>query len=262
MKINDARQKLIDNKSVWIKGLDNYDSIFSLKDFKTITSYQFSSRTYFMFLATYNIVINNDLITARNWFFHAALSDLYKARYHKNGIGNVNSINSAIPSLLSDDIIIFKSIPNWKNKIFHEENIKRGVIFYIIKNLIAHDYKTANDLWLKGKSHPVKKASWYTIERKILRAMIDKDDEKTIEAIMEFLTPENIEKSLDDVFVSGYFFNTMTIAYLKLAYHLGMNIDIKHELVPKELVEFKPLDNYEIKYDFMKRDDIKDILDV
>ena len=262
MTFDDAEQVLERSKETSLKRLSIAEKqFFELGDGSDFTLGQKNSYSAFYGLAEEAFVIRNKINDCKNWCFHASLSHLINSRFTNVGVA-VNGIGPAIAPLLSDNIKIIKDVVNWKNNNFHDHFMRKGAIFYIVKYLIAGDYETAQALWMKGKSHPVKKAAWYAIERDILRAMIDKDEVKTREAILHFLTPESIEKTLDDVFVSGYFFNTMTIAYLKLAYHLGMNLEIEHELVPKELVEFAPLDKYEIKYDFMKRDDLKDILDV
>jgi hypothetical protein len=87
--------------------------------------------------------------------------------------------------------------------------------------------------------------------------MILKDEKGLSECIYRLLEigQDVYKKSRDK---EPYLIDVRALSYIKLAYHLGMDISIEHELIPQDLVPFKPLENYQLLYDFMKRDDLPD----
>ncbi len=51
--------------------------------------------------------------------------------------------------------------------------------------------------------------------------------------------------------IAAEYISTPALGYAKLAWLKGMEVDIDHPFVPKELLPFRPLDKYENRYSFL-----------
>jgi hypothetical protein len=236
------------------------NSINNLKDIEKLveTSTTVNNQAIFMecfsrfnFLAAHSYIIDKDPAAFRLWSYHAGLSTR-SLGLMENGFDNILlSLSYSQGAILSDHYPLIRDVVNWRSK-YHEESYKRGALFYIAQQLIAGDYDQADALWVKGKSHLEKKLNFFMEERRAMRALIDKDPEALKEALYDMLTPAMIKKTHDPIFVQGYFYHSLALTYVKFAHFLGLFIEIDHELVPRDLQEFAPLDKYEVQYDFMK----------
>lgn len=52
--------------------------------------------------------------------------------------------------------------------------------------------------------------------------------------------------------IAAEYISTPALGYTKLAWLKGMEIEIDHPLIPKELLPCRPLEKYEDTYDFLK----------
>lgn len=236
------------------------NSINNLKDIEKLveTSTTVNNQAIFMecfsrfnYLAAHSYVIDKDPVAFRLWSYHAALSKTTIAT--GKGLGStMTTLGLGYAPFICDHLPVIRNITKWHSQWGIEEDQKRGTIFSIAQQLIAGDYEQADALWVKGKSHLEKKLNFFMEERRAMRALIDKDPEALKEALYDMLTPAMIKKTHDPIFVQGYFYHSLALTYVKFAHFLGMSIEIDHELVPKDLQEFAPLDKYEVQYDFMK----------
>jgi hypothetical protein len=205
----------------------------------------------FNFLAAHSYVIDKDPAAFRLWSYHAALSKTTIAT--GKGLGStMTTLGLGYAPFICDHLPVIRNITKWHSQWGIEEDQKRGTIFSIAQQLIAGDDKKADALWIKGESHLEKKLNFFMEERRAMRALIDKDPEALKEALYDMLTPAMIKKTHDPIFVQGYFYHSLVLTYVKFAHFLGLFIEIDHELVPRDLQEFAPLDKYEVQYDFMK----------
>lgn len=78
------------------------------------------------------------------------------------------------------------------------------------------------------------------------------EDKSKMEEILEKLTSTKIHKKRNDDNVLNKYISLPALGYAKLAWRKGIEVEVKSELVPKELLYIKPLGNYEIPYDFLK----------
>lgn len=222
------------------------------------TKMQKSSYTYLGMLFYYEFIVQNDLVKSKNALFNAARSIQIKAHFTRDGLGNqiFDSIGHLYAPLISDCMPIIEDIPNWRS-FSHRDNIKRGATLYVIQKLLSGDTQSAIEIWNNGKSHLMKKRPFFMIERECVHKMILKDYRGLEDSIYRLLEigEEVYKKSRDK---EPYLIDVRALSYIKLAYHLGMDISIEHELIPQDLVPFQPLEKYHLLYDFMKRDDLPD----
>lgn len=53
--------------------------------------------------------------------------------------------------------------------------------------------------------------------------------------------------------ISQQFISIPALGYAKLAWLKGIEVEIDHPLIPKELLPYKPLEHYDDKYDFLRK---------
>jgi hypothetical protein len=222
------------------------------------TRMQTGMYSYFGVIFYYEFFVQNDLVKAKNALFNTARSMQINAHFSRGGAGSqiLDSIMHLYAPLISDCKPIIKDIPNWRS-FFHEDNIKRGATYYVIQKLLSGDHKSAINIWENGKSHLMKKRPFFMIERECVHKMILKDKKGLVDCLYSMIKiGEDVYKKSRDK--EPYLIDVRALSYIKLAYHLDIDISIEHELIPQDLVPFQPLENYHLLYDFMKRDDLPD----
>lgn len=210
---------------------------------------------YSKFIALFShFFYETNLPKSKNALFNAARSRQITALHGKGlAFGVLNTIVQISAPLLSDYLPIIKDIPNWHGHS-HEDCIKRGALVYVIKELLDGNQQEAEKLWDNGKSHQSKKMPFYLEERECVRCLLERDEQGLEQAVLQLMRPELHKILLDPVYPQHYFFSERAVAYLKLAYHLDMKVHVEHELIPKDLVLFAPIDNYHLLYKFMQRE--------
>jgi hypothetical protein len=255
---NSLIETIINKTKIDSKLLDQFQEYSVFKNTAPVTGYQISAYVMLYTLLTNCFFIEKNLNKSKNTLFNAARSMQIKAHFSKGGAGSqiLRSIIHLSAPLISDCVPIIKDIPNWKSK-FHEENIKSGSTYYVIQKLLSGNTQGAIEIWNNDKGFIRKKERFFMIERECVHKMILKDEKGLSECIYRLLEigQDVYKKSRDK---EPYLIDVRALSYIKLAYHLGMDISIEHELIPQDLVPFKPLENYQLLYDFMKRDDLPD----
>lgn len=92
----------------------------------------------------------------------------------------------------------------------------------------------------------------YDIE--ILEAIINEDKTKIQELLKIYLLPKNHNKSSEKGMLSHGLLSYEATVFAKLAWLKGIEVNVNHKLLPKELLPVQPNENYIIEYDFLKPD--------
>ena len=69
--------------------------------------------------------------------------------------------------------------------------------------------------------------------------------------LQEMVSPKIHQKRNDDPLLKKYI-SMPALGYAKLAWILGMEVEIKSKLIPKALLPVQPLEKYEVPYDFLE----------
>jgi hypothetical protein len=83
------------------------------------------------------------------------------------------------------------------------------------------------------------------------RALYEKDISKCEVILKDMVSPKIHQKRNDDALLKKYI-SMPALGYAKLAWILGIEVEIKSKLIPKELLPIQPLEKYDIPYDFLK----------
>ena len=206
----------------------------------------------FGFLAEHAFWIENRDDLYRLWYYHAALAQHARAGLG-NGIGSyLETLADAFAPLMSDNSSMIEKMQEWKCAYGQVKVESRGSLFLVAQALMRNEKEKAQELMDRSSKYLNRKIHFQVEEREAMQAIIEENDDHLKSSLYQMLRPELHKKTLDPVYVGGYFYSYLVLTYIKFARYLGMEIEIDHELVPKELAAFKPLDKYEIQYDFMK----------
>lgn len=195
-------------------------------------------------------IINGNLDKVKSHFYNCGRLDEYLITKFDERILDYG-IDHLTYTLLSDEINLIQRYANLSHS-HYKYMVEKGysTTLYVLQRIIADDWeevkwgiKIIDEKTLKKKK-PLKP------DRDFYEAILNKDADGATKAILQLLKDHkkrNKYKPLINEFIS-----TPALGYTKLAWLKGMELDIDHPLVPKELLPFKPLDKYEVAYDFLK----------
>jgi hypothetical protein len=142
--------------------------------------------------------------------------------------------------LSMDEMVAIGELPIWCNTVqFFMANDHAGVE----RNLNIIETKTLNSLPKKEES--------LKDDYEFYKALHNGDKAK-MEEVLEKLTSPKFHKKRNDNPILNQYISLPALGYAKLAWRKGIEVEVKSNLVPKELLPIAPLDNYEIPYDFLK----------
>jgi hypothetical protein len=157
----------------------------------------------------------------------------YKTFYRKD------DSEEMIP-LSMDEMVAIGELPIWCNTVqFFMANDNAGVE----RNLNIIETKTLKSLQ--------KKEEGLKDDYEFYKALYNSDKAK-MEEVLEKLVSPKIHKKRNDNPILNQYISLPALGYAKLAWRKGIEVEVKSNLVPKELLPIVPLDNYEIPYDFLK----------
>jgi len=136
--------------------------------------------------------------------------------------------------LSMNEMVAIGELPVWCNTVqFFMANDNAGVE----RNLNIIETKTLKNLPKKEEGLKDDYAFY-----KALHA----SDKVKMEEVLEKLTSPKIHKKRNDNPILNQYISLPALGYAKLAWKKGIEVEVKSNLVPKELLPIQPLDNYEI----------------
>ena len=158
------------------------------------------------------------------------------------------------------DMIMPDDYDSKKNKYGYLKN-DYGSFFLIrvILHAIRGDFEEVKKRCAAYLKNPLKD-SYYKygeLHYKFLGALADKDIDGMKKAINGMMEQKVARKFSNDNNPNYEFYlHVYVIIYAKIALYHGIDLEIDHEVAPKELIEITPLEKYEDPYDFMKDFDL------
>jgi hypothetical protein len=217
-----------------------------------------------------NSLINERNVTrAKQFYFNGALLDAYNIINHQSKLLDYSDISYTLLSdnwnylekkysklryssyyiddktneetpLLMDEMILHGDSAIWCNTIqlFMAKDFEG-----IDRNLKIIETKTLAKLPKNQKE--------LRIDYELYKAFLLKDKAKC-EMLLEQLVSPKIHKKRNINGVLSQYVSQPALGYAKLAWRLGIEVEVDSPLIPKEILPIEPLDNYEIPYDFLK----------
>ena len=158
------------------------------------------------------------------------------------------------------DMIMPDDYDSEKNKYGYLKN-DYGTFFLIrvILHAIRGDFEEVKKRCVAYLKNPLKD-SYYKygeLHYEFLSALADKDIDGMKKAIDGMMEQKVARKFLNDNNPNYEFYlHVYVIIYAKIALYHGIDLEIDHEVAPKELIDITPLEKYEDPYDFMKDFDL------
>ena len=158
------------------------------------------------------------------------------------------------------DMIMPNDYDSEKNKYGYLKN-DYGTFFLIrvILHAIRGDFEEVKKRCGAYLEKPLKD-SYYKygeLHYEFLGALADKDIDGMKKAINGMMEQKVARKFSNDNNPNYEFYlHVYVIIYAKIALYHGIDLEIDHEVAPKELIDITPLEKYEDPYDFMKDFDL------
>ena len=158
------------------------------------------------------------------------------------------------------DMIMPDDYDSEKNKYGYLKN-DYGTFFLIrvILHAIRGDFEEVKKRCTAYLEKPLKD-SYYKygeVHYEFLGALADKDIDgmkKAIDGMMEQKVAKKFSNDNNPNY--EFYLHVYVIIYAKIALYHGIDLEIDHEVAPKELIDITPLEKYEDPYDFMKDFDL------
>lgn len=220
--------------------------------------------------ALYSFFEEKSLEKAKQHFYNCALLDSFRIKTYNDRMFDYD-LHSIGYAMLSDNIDFIKTdfakltyqstyLEDVTEKVIPitmEENVLagEGAIFthtvqqFLLGNnsLIERNLEIMEKVWFNKPNEN----STLQYDVNFLKNLYLKDFSKCEEILKEMLSPKIHKKRNDDALLNKYI-SMPALGYVKLAWILGHEFEIKNKLIPKDLLPVQPLEKYEIPYDFLK----------
>lgn len=214
----------------------------------------------------YYFLIKNDLTKSKMYFSTASYIDIYLTRnYNKS---HSRFLDFDIPRGVFPVFTDNKPMINMYSKLRYqkgnnaelsmEEMVLQGesavwcntVQFFMANDIqgIERNLNIIETLTLPKLS---KNQQELKIDYEFYKALLLKDKSKCEELLEQLVSSKTHKKRNDNAILNKYV-SQPALGYAKLAWRLGLEVDVNSPLIPKEILPIVPLDNYEIPYDFLK----------
>jgi hypothetical protein len=222
----------------------------SLKENRVTYSWLAGSLWYYEEMFAVYALVNGELNGVKTHFYNCGRLDEYlmtkfDSRILDAGIGHLSY------ALLSDELGLIQRYANLSHSSY-KYMVDKGhsTIIYVLQRIIADDWENVKRGIAIMDAKTLKRNKPLKPDRDFCEAILNKDKDGATKAIHQLL--KDHKKRNKYLGLANEFISTPALGYTKLAWLKGMELDIDHPLVPKELLPFKPLDKYEVAYDFLK----------
>lgn len=215
----------------------------------------FSGIRGLMFIHThrwiYNLYVDNDTHTLKQNLFTCGLLQYFILNKDINELRHYGHTFEYLTYLmLSDETDLYNK---YVKTIFNNIDIwikdKHAAPLYAFFSLDFYKEDEAAQLISKIYLEPKNPVKKYKYELEVIYALLEKDQTRLEKVLNEMLSGRISGRR--DTMIQDYIYLHVT-CYTKIAWRLGMEIDIQHDKVPMELMPIEPLEKYEIPYDFLK----------
>lgn len=225
----------------------------------------------YLIFALYSFFEEKDLNKAKQHFYNCGLLDAFGIKKFNSGqfVYDLHSIGYA---MLSDNIRFVKDEfayltftdfyleDDTRTRIHRtmEDHVLAGddgcvfvhtVQQFLLGNetLVRRNIEIMERVWFSGKYK--NRTMQYDVN--FFKALHERDKSKCEAILREMVSPKIHQKRNDDPILKKYI-SMPALGYAKLAWILGIEVEVKSKLIPQELLPIQPLEKYEIPYEFLK----------
>ena len=243
----DELEKLFKHATKWIDdSIKNIDVKFNSKN--CILTVKSACEDIGMFF-----IAKQDFESAKEYLYLYGIASLIRIKLFKM---NEYSLKLISYSLLSDNHALMKEVI----KADHQYNMtdRCGSIINCIQAAVIDDYNELKCQLKEMRGSILKKRGKksFFCDKQFFQGLLSNDISMVEEAIIMLATKHHkVRNKHMGVYVSEII-SIPALTYAKLAWMKGMEVDINHPLVPKELLPIRPNSDY-WEYEFMKRTEFK-----
>ena len=229
---------------------------------------RFFAMDYFM-LSSKNLLIEKNIVEHRKNCFIGGKLKILGTDIKSRLFSQVSQMFEMFMSNNPDFITFFKNniemimpddYDSEKNKYGYLKN-DYGTFFLIrvILHAIRGDFEEVKKRCTAYLEKPLKD-SYYKygeLHYEFLKALAEKNIDgmkKAIDGMMEQKVARKFSNDCNPDY--EFYLHVYVIIYAKIALYHGIDLEIDHEVAPKELIDNTPLESYEDPYDFMKDFDL------
>ncbi|MCG7549045.1 Imm49 family immunity protein [Pseudoalteromonas sp. Of7M-16] len=212
------------------------------------------SGKYYSAHAVYHLFNKENLEKAKQFFFLYGRAIEINVRIFDSDQSLQFYIQDAVYLLLSDNIDLIERFSEIKGENY-SSRLKGGSLVPLIQALIRGDFELFDKQLKVSRNRAEKKDwKWMTPDLDALEGIRTQDIPKIEEAIMTLATKKHRYRNSGKTY--SKLLSIPALGYAKLAWLKGIEVEIDHPLIPKELLPVKPNSEY-WEYDYMKMEDFK-----
>ena len=214
---------------------------------------------YFQIKGWYELLINNDIKNSKQAFYDASKTDIYYYETYKNQVADLFSYGRThvLEAALSDNesaMIKYSQINYQLNKhgrqlVWYTDMVNEGeghIYCALIRAAMTKnktELKRLNEI-VKTKCLELKKNQWMKIDLNFFEGIVEEDEKKTRDTIVQLCTKEHIRRNKHSFFFKDIVSHPAQ-GYLKIAWLNNMQIEIENKYIHSEIIPIKPNEVYE-----------------
>ena len=209
-----------------------------------------------------NEIKKENFLKSKQHFFVAALATVISVEKYNSDILSYGLISTSYPILSDNEELIQRyaklRYQPWGKMKGMEENILLGkddIWANTVQQFMIDDREMIerNLNILETKTMKLKKnqKSLQVLDYEFYKALYNGNKAKMEEILDIFVSPKIQKRRSMDIIQEQYIAFPAS-GYAKLAWRRGIKVEVNSPLIPKELLPIKPLEHYDIPYDFLK----------
>ncbi len=242
------------NINVWFQRIND--------DKQNLKKFSLNFRFYEELLAIKSIK-DNDFDRARNHYYLCGLIDEFRIKRYNDRIFDYGIPYISYPVLSDNEDLIQRYaqlryttdvlIRGGEKNLTMEEMVLKGqtaIWCNTIQYFMIGDIEGINTNLDIIEKKALKIAPSLKIDYEFYKALLYIDKPKCEELLEQLVSPKiHKKRNINDVLAQ--YVSQPALGYAKLAWRLGIEVEIDNPLIPKELLPVRPLNHYEIPYNFL-----------
>lgn len=207
------------------------------------------------------LVSQQDITKSKHYFYLSALSRLRHALEYKDGAKSfyIRGISVSFEAIFCDATYLYPLFAKVEHPDLAGIEGKASWLSYVIGALyqqsLIQNWQAVGDLISQVESKGVlSKNKWFEEDLALYRALCENDSAKVEAALAKLLSASSVKMRNRDFknTAMGKFMCSPGMWFAKLAWICGHEIEINHPLIISDLLPVRPLDSYDVPYDFLK----------
>lgn len=233
-----------------------------------------------LIFANYSFFEEHNLPKAKQHFYVCGLLDAFRIKNYEDRMFDYD-LHSIGYAMLSDNLPFIKDVfakltyqssylEDVTEKVIPitmEDNVLQGegsIFTHTMQQfLLGNNTLIQRNLTIMERVYFSKPHESNTLQYdvKFFRALYEKDLSKCEAILKDLVSPKIHQKRNDDILLKKYI-SMPALGYAKLAWILGIEVQVNSKLIPKELLPVEPLEHYDIPYEFLKSEPSKNNLEI